>query len=81
MSEEDQALYIRDEDDMWRELPTISKDGILMSWTSEMGYLRLGEKLSSFRSIRPFSRITRTRSMLKPILFSISDSLEDLIRG
>ncbi|MDP6569522.1 MAG: FlgD immunoglobulin-like domain containing protein, partial [Candidatus Marinimicrobia bacterium] len=43
-AEEDQALYIRDEDDMWRELPTISKDGILMSWTSEMGYFKIGRK-------------------------------------
>jgi len=43
-AEEDQALYIRDEDDMWRELPTISKDGTLMSWTSEMGYFKIGRK-------------------------------------
>ena len=43
-AEEDQALYIRDEDDVWRELPTISKDGTLMSWTSEMGYFKIGRK-------------------------------------
>ena len=55
LAEEDQALYIKSEEEVWQELPTISKNGILMSWTSKMGYFKIGRKtiyIPEFTSIQ-----------------------------
>ena len=44
LAEEDQALYFKSEEEVWQELPTISQKGVLMAWTSKMGYFKIGRK-------------------------------------
>ncbi len=44
LAEDDQALYIRSEEEIWQELPSISQNGMLMAWTSKMGYFKIGRK-------------------------------------
>jgi len=43
-AEDDQALYIRSEEEIWQELPSISQNGMLMAWTSKMGYFKIGRR-------------------------------------
>ncbi|MFQ6616776.1 MAG: FlgD immunoglobulin-like domain containing protein [Fidelibacterota bacterium] len=42
--EKDQAIYQKGGNGLWRELPTILRDGDLLSWTDRMGYFKLGKK-------------------------------------
>ena len=44
LPEEDQAIYQISRDSFWKELPTISKNGELLAWTSNMGYFKIGER-------------------------------------
>ncbi|HIC51598.1 MAG TPA: T9SS type A sorting domain-containing protein, partial [Candidatus Marinimicrobia bacterium] len=44
LADEDQALYLKNEEEVWQELPTISQNGVLMAWTSKMGYFKIGRK-------------------------------------
>ncbi|MFQ6609010.1 MAG: T9SS type A sorting domain-containing protein, partial [Fidelibacterota bacterium] len=41
---EEQALYIKSDEEVWQELPTISMNGTLMAWSSKMGYFKIGKK-------------------------------------
>ncbi len=42
--EKEQAIYQKSQDDIWRESPTVSRDGNLLTWTSSMGYFKLGRR-------------------------------------
>ncbi|MFQ6676287.1 MAG: FlgD immunoglobulin-like domain containing protein, partial [Fidelibacterota bacterium] len=40
----EQAIYQKSADGIWRELPTVFRNGNLLTWTSKMGYFKLGKK-------------------------------------
>ncbi|MFQ6674139.1 MAG: hypothetical protein ACE5GH_05065 [Fidelibacterota bacterium] len=42
--DKDQAIYQKTADGLWRESPTVSRNGELLTWTSKMGYFKLGKR-------------------------------------
>ena len=42
--QEDQAIYQRNNDDIWTELPSYYDQGRIVAYTGKMGYFRLGRK-------------------------------------
>jgi hypothetical protein len=42
--DDEQALYQRNSDNSWTELPSYSKQGRIKAYTDKMGYFRLGRK-------------------------------------
>ena len=42
--QEDQAIYQRNSDDTWIELPSYYDQGRIVAYTKKMGYFRLGHK-------------------------------------